>query len=123
MGRKVRCHVAVDDPESFLADVKAWFTDNGYEIEREENTLVIFVTGSAAWTVIGTHQWSKTSRTVIVSIEDDESTPGNIEFLYDVSWLSIHYRPQGKVLGELESILEEIGYGDVEVTHEYESQI
>lgn len=123
MGRKVRCRVAVDDPESFLADVKRCFTDNGYELDRAgSESVLVFTIGSAAWTAVGTHSWRKTSRTVIVSI-DDEDSPGNVEFLYDVSWLSIHYRPEGKVLEELEEFLDAMGRGDLEIDHEYESVI
>lgn len=124
MGRKVRCHVGVDDPESFLDDVKRCFTDNGYELDRAgSESVLVFTIGSAAWTAVGTHSWRKTSRTVIVSLDDDEETPGNVEFLYDVSWLSIHYRPQGKVLEELEEFLDSMGRGGLEIELEYESVV
>lgn len=123
MGRKVRCHVTVDDPEALFAAATSWFTDNGYEVERAvDDTIVILDTGSAAWTIVGTHQWSKTSRTVIATVGED--LPDNtVEFLYDVSWFSIHYRPQGKVLEEVEELLEATGFAGAEITHEYESQI
>lgn len=122
MGRKVRCHVAVDDPRSFLAEVERCFTDNGYDIDRTSgDSVLVFTIGSSAWTAVGTHSWRKTSRTVIVSINDDQGSPGNVEFLYDISWLSIHYRPEGKVLTELKEFLDAIGCGDLEIDHEYES--
>lgn len=124
MGRKVRCHVAVDDLESFLVDVKSYFTDNGYDLDRASgDSVLVFTIGSPAWTAVGTHSWQKTSRTVIVSIDNDEGSPGNVEFLYDVSWLSIHYRPERKVLTELKEFLDAIGRADVEIDHEYESVV
>ncbi|WP_135305570.1 hypothetical protein [Haloarcula amylovorans] len=125
MGRKVRCHVTVEDPSSFLAEVRQCFTDNEYELDRAgSDSVLIFTAGSPAWTVVGTHSWKKTSRTVIVSTStDDKTIAGNVEFLYDVSWLSIHYRPQGKVLTELEEFLSSMGYGDLTIHHEYESVV
>lgn len=123
MGRRVRCQFEVDDSEAFLRTAKDFFLEQGYDIERDDlPTLLILTAGNAAWTVVGTHRWSKTSRTLIAS--SDLELPGaNVELLYDVSWLAIQYRPQGEISKEVDELLEYTGHPEVEYDLQYESEM
>jgi hypothetical protein len=124
MGRKVRCYFDVDDPETFVQAVKDYLLDEGgYRLERDNLPDVLIVeAGDTAWTVIGTHRWGKTSRTVIVSVGTDVEEY-NVEFLYDVSWLAIHFRPQRKIRTEIDDMLDGVDVPDVEYDLEYEIQV
>lgn len=124
MGRKVRCYFDVENPTEFLhAAADHLIDDVGYKVEREDlpETLII-ERGNTAWTVIGTHQWSKTDRTLIASKKSD-ANGHNVEFLYDVSWLAINFRPQREIRGEIDELLENIGRPGVDYVVDYDTEV
>lgn len=104
MGRKVNCLIDIRDTERFIELSKNFFIDKGYKIEVDSGDhTVVFEAGSTVWTVLGTTRWDKTDRTVILT-NDVQSDEYSIKLLYDVAWLSMHYRPQGLVRDEIEEL-------------------
>lgn len=124
MGRKVRCYFEVDDPAAFLEAAGEYLiTEGEYQVERDSRPETLIIEkGNTAWTVIGTHQWDKTSRTLIASSKTD-AEGYDVEFLYDVSWLAIHFRPQREIRKEIDALLESIDRQEVRYVLDYDTQV
>lgn len=123
MGRKVRCLLDVNDTETFIEKSREFFSSKGYEIEVDSHDhTIIFDAGSTIWTVLGTTRWNKTDRTVILS-RDVEKNNFSIKLIYDVAWLSMHYRPQSLVRDEVKELKEFIGCNDLNLETNYYTDI
>jgi predicted RNase H-related nuclease YkuK (DUF458 family) len=123
MGRKVHCLIDVNDTEQFVELSKKFFLNKGYEIEIDSGTqTIVFEAGSTVWTVLGTTRWTKTDRTVILS-DDVKSENHSMKLLYDVAWLSMHYRPQHLVRDEIEQLKEFVNNQNLPTKIEYSTDI
>lgn len=123
MGRKVHCLIAVRNPERFVELSKDFFLDKGYKIEIDSGDhTIVFGAGSTIWTVLGTTRWDKTERTVILST-DTGSSDHSIKLVYNVAWLSMHYRPQGLVNDEIEELKQFAGCEDSPTEVNYQTSI
>lgn len=124
MGRKVRCYFDVENPAEFLEAAGEYLiSEDEYQVERDSRPEALIIEkGNTAWTIIGSHQWDKTSRTLIAS-KRTEADGYSVEFLYDVSWFAIHFRPQREIRKEIDALLKNINRQEVEYALDYDTQV